>query len=75
MGHPLQTAFDQLDREDAEACRPFRTSVVIAKETNMPGDGFFKSLRELKGVKANSEKQRLEVFTRELTAAMNHKWE
>ena len=74
MGHPLQRAFDTLDREDAEAHRPFRTSLVIAKETYMPGDGYFKSLFELKGMSAKSEKQRLEVFTQELSAAMKHKW-
>jgi hypothetical protein len=74
VGHPLARAFDTLDREDAEAGRPFHTSVVISKEKNMPGDGYFKSLSELKGVHAKSEKQRLEAFSQELSAAMNYKW-
>lgn len=74
VGHPLARAFDALDREDAEAGRPFRTSMVISREKNMPGDGYFKSLSQLKGVHAKSEKQRLEVFSQELSAAMNHKW-
>lgn len=74
VGHPLERAFDTLDREDAAAGRPFRTSMVISKEKNMPGDGYFKSLFELKGVSAKSEKQRLEAFSQELIAAMNHKW-
>jgi hypothetical protein len=74
IGHPLERAFDALDREDAEAHRPFRTSMVVSKEKNMPGDGYFKSLSELKGIHAKSEKQRLEAFLQELSAAMNYKW-
>jgi hypothetical protein len=74
VGHPLARAFDTLDREDAELHRPFRTSMVISKEKNMPGDGYFTSLFELKGIHAKSEKQRLEVFSQELSAAMNYKW-
>ena len=64
--HPLCAAFGHLDREDAEAKRPFRTSVVIAKELNRPGDGFFKSLFELKRISAKSENQKMEIFLREL---------
>ena len=74
MGHPLARAFETLDREDAEARRPFRTSMVISNEENMPGDGYFKSLSELKGLHAKSEKQRLEAFSQELSAAMNYQW-
>jgi hypothetical protein len=74
LGHPLERAFDALDREDAMAQRPFRTSMVISKEKNMPGDGYFKSLFELKGIHAKSEKQRVEAFSRELSAAMSYKW-
>jgi len=74
IGHPLERAFDKLDREDAGAHRPFRTSLVVSKEKNMPGDGYFKSLSELKGIHAKSEKQRLEAFLQELSAAMNYKW-
>ena len=73
-GHPLERAFDSLDREDAERNRPFRTSMVISKEKNMPGDGYFKALADLKGIHAKTEKQRLEAFSRELSAAMNFKW-
>jgi NADH:ubiquinone oxidoreductase subunit len=74
VGHPLERAFDALDREDAEKHRPFRTSMVISKEKNMPGDGYFKALAELKGVHAKSDKQRLEAFSNELSEAMNYKW-
>jgi hypothetical protein len=72
--HPLSAMFDRLDREDAEANRPFRTSVVIAKELNRPGDGFFKSLFELKHVSAKSENQKMEVFAREFQAASQYPW-
>lgn len=74
IDHPLARAFAVLDQQDADAKRPFRTSVVIAKETNMPGSGYFKSLSALKGVRTNTEKQRLEVFARELQAAMDYPW-
>ena len=74
VGHPLERAFDALDREDAKAQRPFRTSMVISKEKNMPGDGYFKALFEFKGISAKSEKQRVEAFSRELSAAMSYKW-
>jgi hypothetical protein len=73
IGHPLERAFDALDREDASANRPFRTSIVIAKDKNMPGDGYFKSLSELKGITAKSENQRLQAFSQERAAAINHK--
>lgn len=74
LGHPLCDAFGILDRQDAEAHRPFRTSMVIAKETNMPGDGYFKSLTLYKGIVVSGEMQRLEAFSRELTATMDHPW-
>lgn len=74
MGHPLERAFDALDKEDAAANRPFRTSMVISKDNNIPGNGYFKSLFDLKGISAKSEKQRIAAFSQELTAAMNHKW-
>ena len=74
VGHPLERAFDAFDREDAEADRPFRTSMVISKEKNMPGDEYFKALSDLRGIHTKSEEQRLEAFSRELSAAMNHKW-
>jgi hypothetical protein len=74
VGHPLRRAFEALDREDAEADRPFRTSMVISKEKNIPGDGYFKALADLKGIHTKSEEQRLEAFSRELSSAMNHRW-
>ena len=74
VGHPLERAFHALDREDAGAHRPFRTSMVITKEKNMPGDGYFRSLSALKGIHAKSEKQRLEAFSQELSATMSYKW-
>jgi len=72
--HPLAAAFDALDREDAAADRPFRTSMVVAKETGLPGNGFFKSLFELKGRSAKSDDQRLDEWVKESRLAMEHKW-
>ena len=74
INNPLCQAFGILDREDADKKRPFRTSMVIAKETNMPGQGFFTALHELRGIVANNEMKRLEVFTEEINAAMAYPW-
>lgn len=57
--HPLCQLFGELDRQDHRAGRPFRTAMVIAREKNIPGDGFFKTLAELRGtavLKAEQEK-------------------
>jgi hypothetical protein len=72
--HPLAQAFDILDREDAAANRPFRTSVVIAKENNMPGGGYFTSLATLKNIHVRTEARKLEVFTQQLSAAFEYPW-
>lgn len=73
-GHPLSRAFDSLDREDAEACRPFRTSMVISKERGMPGPGYFTSLAALKGIRPNKAKDSLAIFVEEFEAATKHAW-
>ena len=74
QANPLCQAFGILDRDDAVNKRPFRTSMVIARETNMPGQGFFTALHELRGIVANNEMKRLEVFTKEINAAMAYPW-
>ena len=74
QANPLCSAFGKLDEEDADKKRPFRTSMVIAKETNMPGQGFFTALHELRGIFTNNEMKRLEVFTKEINAAMAYPW-
>ena len=72
--HPLCAAFDALDRQDADAKRPFRTSVVVAKGSNMPGPGYFSSLAALKGILTSNDSQRIEAFSHELNAAMAYPW-
>ncbi len=41
--HPLCRIFDELDREDADFNRPFRTAIVVNRETFQPGPGFYES--------------------------------
>jgi hypothetical protein len=41
FAHPLCNMFGELDIEDAEFNRPFRTAIVVSQRTNFPGDGFF----------------------------------
>ena len=48
--HPLCAMFGQLDEDDARLGGPLRTALVISKERNMPGDGFFKTFYRLRSL-------------------------
>ena len=72
--HPLSEIFDVLDQQDANQNRPFRTSVVITVEGNMPGNGFFETLATLKNIQATNDNQRMTVFTAELNGAFAYTW-
>lgn len=54
--------------------RPFRTSVVITKENNISGNGFFEALFKFKGIQATSDSQRLAAFTTEINNAHAFVW-
>ena len=71
--NPLCQAFGKLDEEDAVKKRPFRTSMVIARKNDMPGQGFFTSLRDLKGI-TSTNKTRKTVFMQEKNAAIAYQW-
>jgi hypothetical protein len=45
--HPLCSIFGELDDEDHLKKRPFRTALVVGKETNRPGQGFFDTISNL----------------------------
>ena len=72
--HPLSEIFEVLDQEDTMSNRPFRSAVVISKEREMPGNGFFEALERLRGIQTSNEQQRLEVFVRELEATFRYPW-
>jgi hypothetical protein len=72
MGHPLQKAFDACDRADAAASRPFRTSMVVQEVSKRPGDGFYESLRKLKGARVGNEQERKVAYQAERAAAVAH---
>jgi hypothetical protein len=74
--HPLSQVFEFLDQEDAAASRPFRTSVVIRKDRNIPGDGYFESLARLKtkGIPAKSDKAKEKAWLDELKAVYAFEW-
>lgn len=74
LAHPLSQIFGVLDQEDANAGRPFRTSVVVSKNKTIPGNGFFEMLESLKDIKCRSPKQRDEEWMKELHAAYNYPW-
>ena len=69
LAHPLRGIFGELDEQDAVAKRPFRTAMVIAKERNMPGPGFFKTISRLRG-RQILKSEELTVWTDELRAVL-----
>ncbi|HXM80426.1 MAG TPA: hypothetical protein VN929_00700 [Burkholderiales bacterium] len=74
--HPLSQVFDSLDQQDAAASRPFRTSVVIRRDRNIPGDGYFESLARVKtnGISAKTDRAKEKVWLDELKAAYAFRW-
>ena len=72
--HPLCQIFDELDQEDARARRPFRTSVVISKSLNQPGEGFFTAWQMYNEVNITAE-EKLTVWLAELRKAQEYNWE
>lgn len=72
--HPLSEIFEVLDQEDTMSNRPFRSAVVISKERNMPGNGFFQALERLRGIQTSNEQQRMEAFRNELDATFGYPW-
>ena len=73
--HPLSQIFEVLDQQDAAANRPFRTSVVVAIDTNRPGAGLFEALERLKGIAdPGTPAARDAVWAAELQAAHAHPW-
>jgi hypothetical protein len=72
--HPLSEIFEVIDQQDANANRPFRTSIVISATTNSPGAGFYEALVRLKNIKPVITKMRETVWMQELNAAYNYQW-
>jgi|SRR6267142_1910974 len=69
MSHPLSGMFDELDIDDAKKARPFRTALVISKEHNMPGPGFFKTVARLcpKRPQPKTDMARMKMYVAEVT--------
>ena len=55
--HPLSQIFEILDQQDANAVRPFHTSIVITASGNGPGAGYFEALKRLKNIPDPCEKK------------------
>ena len=73
--HPLSQLFETLDQQDSLANRPFRTSVVVAKESGAPGNGFFEALNRLKGIQdPGTANAREAIWLQEIQAAHNYPW-
>lgn len=72
-GHPLSEIIEQVDLEDAQKNRPFRSSVLVTKEHHKPGQGLFEALERMKGIK-NVKKEHEKIWMDELAAAYAYKW-
>jgi hypothetical protein len=68
--HPLCKIFDLLDHEDARERRPFRTALVISRDKNRPGQGFFNTVKTLRpgSPRLETEMEKRVFFTDELQA-------
>ena len=72
--HDLSKIFEILDQEDADKNRPFRTSVVISKEFNKPGPGYFAAMSRFKSKHTSTETQRDALWLNELSKTFAYKW-
>lgn len=73
--HPLSKLFEYIDQQDSTANRPFRTSVVVAKESGGPGSGFFEALERLKGIQdPRTPVAREAIWLREIQACYQYPW-
>jgi hypothetical protein len=73
--HPLRDIFEAIDQQDANANRPFRTSVVIGVRTNSPGSGLLEALERLKGIEDPvTPSAREGIWLTELNAAYAYPW-
>jgi hypothetical protein len=73
--HPLSAIFEVLDQQDANANRPFRTSVVIGINSNAPGPGLYEALERLKSIPDPKTKTaREQLWISELNAAYIYPW-
>lgn len=72
--HPLCAILDQIDQEDARLGQPFRSVLVIGRDSNMPGDGFFKTYvrfnPRIRLPRTDNDKQKL--FVSELNKVLSH---
>lgn len=73
--HPLSKIFEVLDKQDANANRPFRTSVVISATSKAPGPGLYEALERLKGIPDPKTKNaREKLWISELNMAYAYAW-
>ena len=72
--HPLCKVFDVLDHEDARKRRPFRTVLVVSRDKNRPGQGFFNTVLMLRkpALRLTTEMEKWVFFTDELQALATH---
>ncbi len=71
--HPLAPVFDNLDAEDHDMDRPFRTTLVVnADRLGLPGCDYFDSLARRRSIRAKSRLDQFRVHRRELQELYDH---
>jgi hypothetical protein len=69
MLHPLCRFFGNLDAEDQGNSLPFRTALVIAEQTMIPGQGFFDTFIKLRGPLTDNKTM---TWVKEFNRLINH---
>lgn len=71
--HPLAPVFDNLDAQDHDLKRPFRTTLVVnADRLGLPGSNYFDSLARRRSIRAKSRLDQFRVHRQELQALYDY---
>ena len=71
--HPLAPVFDNLDAQDHDMERPFRTTLVVnADRLGLPGSNYFDSLARRRSIRAKSRLDQFRVHRQELQALYDY---
>jgi len=64
---PMKGIFSLLDKADISEGRPLRTTMVIRKDTKLPGNGYFRTLAGCQAISIpRSKPERLELHEAEM---------
>ncbi len=72
--HPFCNIFGALDEDDQAHNRPFRTALVVSRERGVPGEGFFKMIQQLRGLRRPiaGDFEQMRVWREEFDRLLEH---